>query len=142
MALQFQRAVRRNVGLGLAILLTAAGCTALFSRSPPMQLATPAQLHPGALCQLDMVLPPTAGDGAYHRYSGIVNAVTAEAIVLDRATEERCIFFGTPWPRPAPTVVSRPTVQVPLLGIAEVWMAPGPSSADLPSAPDPAQAKP
>jgi hypothetical protein len=110
-----------------AMLLTAAGCsTSFWSKADTPQSVreiAPADVRPGMLCQIDMVVPPTAASGSYQCYTGKVAEVTAEEIVLAGATEEGRIQYGTSPRRAAATVRERETVRVPIAGVATIQVA-------------------
>ena len=94
-----------------------------------------------------MKVPPTAVDGSFDCFKGIVKEINRDEVVLTEVVEERCIKYGTAAQPRSLMQQQRDLVHVPLTGVDlnSIWALPPakdaaaakssstPSAANLPS---------
>jgi hypothetical protein len=91
---------------------------------PLLETVKLSELKPGAYCEIDMVVPPTALQGSFDCYKGTVKEVTHDEVVLTDAEEDRCIEYANNANRRPPTQQNRDLVRVPIGGVDAIWALP------------------
>jgi hypothetical protein len=79
-----------------------------------------ADLHPGTYCRVEMRVPPMAESGSYQRYTGCVQQVSDDAIVLVETIEESHVAFGIRTQKRDAYARARGTIRIPITGIADM----------------------
>ena len=120
------------------LLAAGSGCGSVFpwfrGEDGPLHPVKVAELRPGCYCEIDMNVPPSAVDGSFDCYKGIVKEINHDEVVLSDVVEERCVEFGATAQRRPLKQQNHDLVHVPLTGVASIWA--------LPPAKDAATAKP
>jgi hypothetical protein len=101
-----------RVALLPLLLLPLVGCAELHK----VEIS---ELKPGAYCELDMVVPPNAGDESKHRYMGTVQEITHEEVVLTEVLETTNIDYNGH--RHSASESKHKIVRVPISNVVEIW---------------------